>query len=343
MKRNGSFLFFGVLILSLVLTPSCSGVAWAKAEFEISMATKMGPQSPEFKAFERFVELVKEKSGGKAEVKIFGSEILGTDETVFKSMNMGAVDLIADTLVLGARVYVPRIDYFTPPFVYDDFEHFVRFLKSEYAQEVFKELEEKAGVIYLNTEWTWRRGPFRVICTKKPLESWDDLKGLKLRFYPSDLEIKVWEYLGTVPTVIAWSETYLALQQGLVESVTAPVTLVNDTKFAEVAPYITKTDEYPQTIAFYMNKNKFFTLPEAIRNVLVEACNEAGAEYVRGLDTTAAAILKEAETEYKATFVDMDRKPLIEKAQGFYEKAEKEKLMPKEFWDVIAAIEAARR
>jgi TRAP-type C4-dicarboxylate transport system substrate-binding protein len=153
----------------------------------------------------------------------------------------------------------------------------------------------------------------------------------------------VWEYLGTVPTVIAWSETYLALQQGLVESVTAPVTLVNDTKFAEVAPYITKTDEYPQTIAFYMNKNKFFTLPEEIRNVLMEACNEAGSEYGRGLDATAAAILKEAETEYKATFVDMDRKPLIEKAQGFYEKAEKEGLMPKEFWDVIAAIEAVRQ
>lgn len=343
MKRNCVFLFFGVLILSLVLTQPFSGLAWAKAEFEISMATKMGPQSPEFKAFERFVELVKERSGGRAEVKIFGSEILGTDETVFKSMNMGAVDVIADTLVLGARVYVPRIDYFTPPFVYDDFDHFVRFLKGEYAQKVFKELEEKAGVIYLNTEWTWRRGPFRVICTKKPLRSWDDLKGMKLRFYPSDLEIKVWEYLGTTPTVIAWSETYLALQQGLVESVTAPVTLVNDTKFAEVAPYITKTDEYPQTIAFYMNKNKFLALPEEVRNILVEACNEAGAEYAQGLDATAAAILKEAETEYNAVFVDMDRVPLIEKARGFYEKAEKEGLMPREFWDVIAAIEAVRK
>jgi len=309
---------------------------------EISVATKMGPQSPEYKALTRFTELVKEKSNGELKISIFGSSVLGSDETVFKGLNMGAVDVFVGSINIATKMYVPELDYFTPPFVYDNYDHFIRFCKSDFAKARWEKLRQKANVVMLNTDWTWRRGPFRVLCTKKPIQSIDDLQGLKLRFYPSNLELNVWKSLGTNPTVIPWSETYLALQQGMVEAVTSPVTLILDTKFVEVCPYVTREDEFPQTICFFMNQTKYNGLTDSQKKALVDACNQAGQEFTASLDGLADKILAEAKAKYDAKFSVIDMGPFIAKAHGYYEKARAEKTMPQEFWEVLDAIDASR-
>lgn len=324
---------FGWILLT-ALALLCFGGFGSPAQakpIEISMATKMGPQSPEYKALERFAQLVAEKSQDQLKIVIFGSSVLGSDETAFKGLNMGAVDVYVGSMNIATKMYVPELDYFTPPFVYSDFDHFIRFCKSPYAMSKWDELSKKANVVMLNTDWTWRRGPFRVLCTKKPITSVDDLKGLKLRFYPSNLEMKVWKYLGTTPTVIAWSETYLALQQGIVEAVTSPVTLILDTKFVEVCPYVTREDEFPQTICFFMNQTKFKKLTDAQQKALIDACNQAGAEFTGGLDALAEKILAEAKAKYGITYSVIDMQPFIAKARQFYADSRKQGTMPKEF------------
>lgn len=338
MKKAG-ILMLATAVICLAFLP---GIGMAKATYELSLATKMGPQSPEYKAFEQFAAKVAEKTNGDVTVAMFGSEVLGTDETVFKSMGMGAVDIVAGSPVLGARTLIPKIDYITPPFVYTDFDHFQRFLKGDYMRLLFEELSIKAGIVVLNTEWTWRRGPFRVLLTKKPVETLADVQGLKLRFYPSELELAVWEAIGMSPTVIAWSETYLALQQGIVESVTSPVTLIYDTKFVEVCPYITVTDEYPQTIAFYMNSKKFNALPEEYQKKVIEACNEAGTEFTNQLDAIAMGIVEKSKSEFNAEFAKPDMAPFREKAAIFYEELKTKNTMDEGFWEVMKAIEEAR-
>jgi TRAP-type transport system periplasmic protein len=309
---------------------------------EISVATNMGPQSPEYKAIERFAQLVAEKSQDQLKIVMFGSAVLGSEETAFKGVNLGAVDVVIGSMNIATKMYVPATDYFTPPFVYSDFEHFIRFCKSPYAKSKWEELSKKANVVMLNSDWTWRRGPFRVLCSKNPIKTIDDIKGLKLRFYPSNLEIDVWRSLGATPTVIAWGETYLALQQGIVEAVTSPVTLILDTKFVEVCPYVTREDEFPQTICFYMNHAKFKNLTDTQQKALLDACNQAGTEFTAGLDALAEKILGEAKAKYGITYSTIDMGPFITKARQFYEESRKKGSLPKEFWEVIDAIEATR-
>lgn len=309
---------------------------------DISLSTSMGPQSPEYKALERFAEILSKESNGELKLTLFGSSVIGSDETAFKALSMGSVDIYMGSINIATKMYVPELDYFTPPFVYSDFDHFIRFCKSDYAKEKFELLRKKAGVIMLNTEWTWQRGPFRVICTKKPINSLEDLEGLKLRFYPSNLELKVWETLGTTPIVIPWSETYLALQQGMVEAVTSPVSLIMDSKFVEVAPYVTRIDEYPQTICFFMNQKKFNGLSEPQQNAIIKACNQAGTEFTGKLNLIAKRILDEAKEKYNIQFSEIDMEPFIERAQQFYNESRKQESLPKEFWEVMDAIEAVR-
>lgn len=338
MKINRVMILVTAAAFLLVL----SGCAFAKTEFELSLATKMGPQSPEYKAFANFAAKVEEKTNGAVKISMFGSEVLGNDETVFKSMRMGAVDIVADSPSLGARTLIPKIDYITPPFVFTDFDHFQRFLKGDYMRLLFEELSIRAGIVVLNTEWTWRRGPYRVLLTKKPVEIPADVEGVKLRFYASELELAVWEAIGMNPTIIAWSETYLALQQGIVEAVTSPVTLIHDTKFVEVCPYITVTNEFPQTIAFYMNSKKFNSLPKDYQEKVIEACNEAGTEFANQLDAIAEEIVERSKADFGAQFATPDMAPFRAKAAEFYESLKTKNTMGEGFWEIMEAIEKER-
>ncbi len=342
MRINYKSIVILVLMTAVALVSVFPGCVFAKAEFELSLATKMGPQSPEYKAFAEFAAKVEEKTNGAVKIAMFGSEVLGTDETIFKSMSLGAVDIVADSPSLGARTVIPKIDYMTPPFVFTDFNHFQRFLRGEYMRLLLEELSIKAGIVVLNTEWTWRRGPYRVLLTKKPVEKPADVEGVKLRFYASELELAVWEAIGMNPIIIAWSETYLALQQGIVEAVTSPVTLIHDTKFVEVCPYITVTDEYPQTIAFYMNTKKFNSLPKDYQEKIIEACNEAGTEYTNRLDAIAEDIVERSKADFGAQLLTPDMAPFRAKAAKFYEDLKTKNTMGEGFWEVMEAIEKAR-
>ena len=62
-----------ILVIAMVLSLVLYGCAFSNAEFELSLATKMGPQSPEYKAFENFTLKVAEKTNGAVKITMFGS------------------------------------------------------------------------------------------------------------------------------------------------------------------------------------------------------------------------------------------------------------------------------
>lgn len=208
-------------------------------------------------------------------------------------------------------------------------------------QDAIVVLEEEGNIIPLNTEWNWKRG-YRVICSRKALQSLADLNGLQLRFYPSEFEMSVWRALGAVPHVIAFSETYLALQQGMVQAVTSPSNVIYDMKFVEVCKYVTRTNEFPQTLAFYMNKKRFQSLSKELQKALVDACNQAGSEYSAKVDENVEQVLAISKEDYSTVYFEPDMAPFISRARSFYNELKEENSMPSEFWDVMAAIEAAR-
>ncbi|MBA7711721.1 hypothetical protein ES703_120687 [subsurface metagenome] len=74
----------------------------------------------------------------------------------------------------------------------------------------------------------------------------------------------------------------------------------------------------------------------------MDACNEAGTRFTNSLDAIAEEILEEAKTQYNAKFSEIDMGPFIKKARQYYEELRKKGTTPKEFWEVLDAIEAVR-
>ena len=206
-------------------------------------------------------------------------------------------------------------------------------------QGLEKELAEKHGIKLIDTQHTWMRGPYRVLCATKPIIRLEDLQGVKMRMYPNQFVLKVWTELGARPTVLPWTETYLALKQGIVEMVTSPISLVHSMKFTEPAKYVTRTDAYPQIIVFATNAKKFNKLTPEHQKILIDACNEAGLKSNELINAAAEKVINQFIEKDNAVFIRTNMDSFRKKLEPFYKKAEKEGQIPAGVLDRIRSFE----
>ena len=247
----------------------------ARAEKLLKINESLGPGSPEEFALLHFKKVVEEGSKGEVKIAIHLQDALGKPTQALESLTIGALDLYSGALEYYAPIVGEEINAISLPYLVTSHNHLRAFLKSP----AFKKAEEKLlarGIRVLSTEWNADRGPYRVLLSSKPVLNADDLKGLKVRMFPNEVYVRSWKQLETVPIQLAWTETYLGIRQGVVNAVTAPLSLVRSMKFTEVAPYIVEIREFPQTWPITISERSWKKLNADEQQLLVRAANEAG-------------------------------------------------------------------
>ena len=234
-------------VIGLVFTMSA-----ANADVTWRMATKQPSDSVEGKAFQYFADKVKEYSDGKMTIKIYPSEQLGKTEAALEQVKAGTVHIYPEGSAY-LKKWVPDMSYMSAPFLFDNREHWARFMESDLLKGWLKQVEDKAGITLIGNPAAFMRGPYRVMVTKKPWKNMAELKGIKLRHHPDQLGVDVWTSLGLEVRVLGWTEVYESIQRGIVEAVNSPIALVEAMKFYEVAPNIVRHNEYPQGVGFMTN------------------------------------------------------------------------------------------
>lgn len=299
------------------------------------MASKMPADSPEGKVFQKFADLTKEYSGGKLNVQVYPSEQLGKEAAVLEQTQLGTIHIIVDSAFFMQR-WVPDIKWIAASFLFDDRDHWVRFMASPLVKGWFDKVEKEAGILTLGNVTDVVRGPYRVLVTKKAVNSVDDLRGLKLRMYPDQLATAVWTNLGVETRLLGWTETYEGIKNGVVESVTSPVALVESMRFYEVAPNVVRTNEYWQEIAFMVNARAFKALSKEMQTAMLRAHKDAGTYSAQLMQQTADESMKRlAEKGVKVT--SLDTGPLVRKTLEYYNAENKAGRVPAGFFDAVAA------
>jgi TRAP-type transport system periplasmic protein len=301
------------------------------------MATKMPVDSPEGQVFQKFADLTEEYTDGKLTIQVFPNEQLGKEDAVLEQLQAGIVNIYAEGFSYMKK-WAPELSWTSPAFMFDDYDHWVRFMASDMVKSWFDKAAEVSGVRPLGNPTAVLRGPFRVTVSNKPVNSLADVSGLKLRMHPSKLAIATWSHLGAEVITLPWTEVYQAIQKGIVNAVNSPVALVQSMRFNEVAPYISRNDEYWQSIGFIMNLKAYDALDEDTKAGLLKAYNEAGA-YSREVMFEVADKSIKSMTDAGATYVVLDTTPFVEKMKGFYADLEASGEMPEGY---MAAVEAAR-
>lgn len=118
--------------------------------------------------------------------------------------------------------------------------------------------------------------------TKEPVASLDDIQGMEIR--ATGLSAKTIETLGGIPVGMAQSETYEALQKGIVKGNLSPIEVLKGWNHAEVTEYLTRTPFLYNTLFFVtMNLDSWNSIPEDLQEKVLEATEKFYTEVGIGL------------------------------------------------------------
>ncbi|UCE31569.1 MAG: TRAP transporter substrate-binding protein [Burkholderiales bacterium] len=325
-------------ILAVVAVAAALVCAPLQAQTVWRMATKMPPDGPEGKVFQYFADQAEKYSGGELKVQVYPNEQLGKEAAVLEQLKLGTVHLYAEGSTFMAK-WVPELRWMSAAFVFKDRDHWVRFVNSPTVQGWLETAKNDAGIGILGDPTAVLRGPYRVMLTQKPIRSLADLGEVKMRMANSKTGVEQWKHLGAEVRVLGWAETYESISRGIVNAVTSPVALVESMKFYEVAPHITRTDEYWQSIAFMMNQKAFDGLPKAQQEALLKAHQDAAAYSVKVMNDVVGESIARMKSK-GATYSELDMAPFVDRMQSYYDQAAQSGTLPKAF---MAAVKSTAR
>ena len=262
----------GMCLAGLVwASPSVAAYDGPKFSFRVAHTTPPGNHIT--LAFEKFKELVEQKSGRQITVQVFPNAMLGSDRVLMEGAQKGSLEMAVSSTPNMAN-FSPLYQVFDLPYITSP-EHQEKLYKAIDSGELGRFFSGVAHGIGLEPIMYAEYGYRNFVTIKKPVSSVGDLAGLKIRTTDSPVEVEVAKALGMNPTPVAWGETYTALQQGTVDGEGDTFPHLYGAKHHEVLKYaITSVHNYGMQVMM-ANKKWWDKLDPRAQQVIREAAAEA--------------------------------------------------------------------
>lgn len=263
--RRGWWLVIGVILV----------FAFASLPVEAKIVWKMGHLTNEQHIWHRtalkFAELVKAKTGGEIEIAIYPNEQLGKEIENLNMIQAGTADLT----ISGESMqnWAPKAALIAAPYAFRSIDHMVKAITGDIGKEIANEIAEKVKVIPLIYHI---RSP-RNLTSNKPVSKPEDARGLRLRLPNVPLFVEAWKAVGAIPVVMAFSEVFTALQQGVIDAQENPYDLIYNASFYEVQKYVNETEHVIGWVWTVLGKKQFESLSKELQKAVLEAAQEAQA------------------------------------------------------------------
>jgi TRAP-type C4-dicarboxylate transport system substrate-binding protein len=167
----------------------------------------------------------------------------------------------------------------------------------------------------------WFRAP-RSFVAKNAFNA-QTIEGMKVRVPDIKGYLESIAAIGGKPTQIAWGETYLALQQGVVDAAEGPADSLYSMKFYEAAKNVIVTNHIRDCLELIINDKTWDRLSAEHQKILVEAANEAGDWYTAQVNATVETAFKNIRAG-GGIITEIDAGPLREKVSKRIEAIEAE-------------------
>lgn len=267
------------------------------------------------KSYDAFKEYVEEETGGKVEVEIYANGILGGDQEVMQMVATNEVQIAQ----CGTSVFACIDDKFCIldlPFLFTSYETMNEAVTGELG-DLYASFLEEAGYYELAFEWD---GCKTISNNKRPINTVDDMKGLKIRITDADMYKQTLDCLDANPTPMSWGDIYSGLQQGTVDGMDVPAISVYSNGWYEAIKYWSLTNHHMSNVVLYTSKAFMESLPDDIAAVINKASEvyleDYDRENARDAELESIELMKEAGV--KVNEVE-DIQPFIDATQPVYE------------------------
>lgn len=283
----------GKLIASVALSVVCAATAAQDIQERVIKFGHVNPQGHHLSlGVQKFAELVASRSGGKITVKEFPASLLGGEQQQFSAAQGG----VQEMTVLSATVTGGAVKEFTlldTPFSFTRGEQADALLQGPFGQALLKRLPEK-GLVGLGF---WEAGFRQFTNSRRPIQTVEDLKGLKVRVIPNPMFVESFAALGTNPVPMAFPELYGALEAKAMDAQENPFAIILNSKFYEVQKYLSVTNHVYTASPVVVSKRFWDRLSATEQKILQDAAVEAGAYQRRLSRETSVAARKELESK----------------------------------------------
>ena len=260
------------LFLALAATAGVTlGVAPAAlAQTSMKINISIAQNSHQGVAIDTFAREVEKRTNGRYKVQTFYSGSLGGERESVEAVQLGTQELTF-TSTGPVPNFVPEVAILDIPFLFRDYNHARSTLDGPIGQELLGKFSSK-GIVAL----AWGENGFRHMTnSKRAVNLPDDLKGLKMRTMENPVHIQAYKQFGIIPTPMAFTEVFTALQQGTVDGQENPLSVITAAKLDQVQKYLSLTGHVYSPALFLMNKAAWDKLSPADKQAFLAAAKEA--------------------------------------------------------------------
>jgi tripartite ATP-independent transporter DctP family solute receptor len=310
------------------------GIAGAEAQTEIKFGHVGNPGSLFEASANEFAERANarlEEQGLDYRVVVFGSSQLGTDEELMQKLRLGTVDLALPSTVMSSSV--DAFGVFEMPYLVKDREHMKR-IEEEIFWPTLAPMAEEQGYTILAV---WENGFRHITNNVRPIETPEDLQGIKLRVPSGEWRVKMFQAYDANPTPMAFAEVFTALQTGVIDGQENPFAQIWSAKFQEVQEYLSLTGHVYTPAYVTAGKQKFESLPAEVQQVLEEVAKDTQDfvyETAAALEDDLLAKLEEGGIQVN----EADKDAFIAASQPIYEEFSSEVEVGKELIDKAISL-----
>ena len=287
-------------------------------KIQIGFTTAAIDSDPYYIFAKNFSEIVDKKTNGRIKIEVKGGGQLGQEGEMFTGMQIGTTDMAVMTNAYVSG-YIPAAGLFDLPFIFKNNEEAARILDGKLGIEVLNEYE-KFGIKAL----AYGEGGFRHLVTlKNQVKKPEDFKGLKIRCMETESYIATYAALGTNAVPMAWSETITGLQQGTIDGLDIPISVIYANGFSDIAKDLNLTGHFYSPLIICMSKKIFDSFDENDKKILIESAKEAGQICRDFNKNSESKMLEEMKAQGMEIIDDVDIPAFQNILKDFYSKRSK--------------------
>jgi len=311
-KKFSMILLTLVIILMLVISSSVFA-----APMKIRVSVCNAPSHPQNIGLEIFRQYVEAKTDGQVTVAVYPNSQLGGERESVEQCKNGSLEM-ATASAGPLTTFNNKFMVLDIPFAFDSYERAWLVLDGPMGQKLLDSCEEVGlkGLAYMEN------GFRHVTNNVKPINTLEDLKGLKIRTMEAPMHMENFKNLGSNPTPVPWTDLYLTLQQKMVDGQENPLANLWEVKMYEVQKYASLTGHIYDPMPLVADLKWFNELSPDLQSIIEKGAilgqnysrsvNAAREEELAKLLTAKGMAINDVSKEEKARMREASQAKVVE-------------------------------
>ena len=308
---------FVTTTLAALLASAALATAAASAECETTLrSSDTHPDGyPTVEGVKAMAEEVKEKTEGRICIEVFPSSQLGEEKDTIEQTQFGVIDMVRASFGTFNDI-VPETQLFSLPYLFRDQEHMYKVMDGPIGEELGEAFAEHDLIALAYYDG----GSRSFYNSQKPIETLEDLAGMKFRVMQNDVFVDMMDALGANATPMPYGEVYSSIQTGVIDGAENNFPSYDSAGHFEVAKYFTLDQHLmvPEVVA--VSKMSWEKLSPEDQEIMREAAqNSAVLERKLWAEQEAESEAKVVEAGAEI-IKEIDKAPFVEAMAPVYEK-----------------------